>query len=262
MKIDISGSVMYNEGKGEWRVIVMQYGCGRQQETWRVTETRPPQYVRMYWMDGGDVIYRDDFGQTTLKTGNLYVFPAQQAYCMRQRPENPISCLFLHADVFPYLVPRLIEICPEAHPELAATLKLLRSQVEYPKPNDACVEAFGTAVLQLLVRDGFFYERIDNALMERAGLSAASSVAEASRRSGYSQEHFIRIFTKTVGVTPYQYILSQRMNEAISLMSQGLLMDDIAARLGYASGKSFAGAFKRRFGIAPNVYREHFLRKA
>lgn len=243
-------------------MIVMQYGSGRQMESWRVTETRPPQYVRMYWMDGGDVIYRDDIGQTTLKTGNLYIFPAQQAYSMRQRPENPISCLFLHADVFPYLVPRMIEICPQERPELMAALSLLRRQVEYPSPNDACVEAFGVAILQLLVRDGDLYERIDSALVEQAGLSPSSSVAEASRHSGYSQEHFIRIFSKTVGVTPYQYILSQRMNEAISLMSQGLLMDDIAARLGYASGKSFAGAFKRRFGIAPNVYREHFLRKA
>lgn len=243
-------------------MIVMHYGNGKQSTSWRVTEKHPPQYVRIYWMDSGDVVYSDSMGQKTLKKGYLYIFPAQQAYTMRQRPENPIHCLYLHADVFPYLVPRLIEIQPDERPELKMALSLLRQQIAYPKPNNACVEAFGMAILQLLVRDGDLSEHIDSELVERARLSASSSVAEASRCSGYSQEHFIRVFSKMVGVTPYQYILSQRMNEAIFLMSQGLLLDDIAARLGYASGKSFAGAFKRRFGIAPNVYREQFLRNA
>lgn len=243
-------------------MILMQYGNGRQRTSWRVTEKRPPQYVRIYWMDDGDVVYSDSMGQKLLKKGYLYIFPAQQAYIMRQQPTNPISCLFLHVDVFPYLVPQLIEIQPEERPELKMTLSLLRQQITYPQPNDACIEAFSMAFLRMLVRDGDLHEHIDSMFVERAGLSASSNVAEASRRSGYSQEHFIRVFNKTTGVTPYQYILSQRMNEAISLMSQGLLLDDIAARLGYASGKSFAGAFKRRFGIAPNIYREQFLKKA
>ena len=243
-------------------MIVMQYGCGRQHETWCVTESRPPQYIRIYLMDGGSVIYQDSMGSVPLKRGKLYVFPAQQAYSMTQRPEDPISCLYLHADVFPYMVPRLIEISPQEQPDLNSMLALMRSQVQYPHPNDACVEAFGIAVLQLLVRDGFIREKIDSSLVDPSMLSPTASVAELSRRTGYSQEHFIRAFAKAAGVTPYQYILSQRMNEAVSLMSQGLLLDEIAARLGYASGKSFAGAFKRRFGIAPNVYREHFLRKA
>ena len=52
------------------------------------------------------------------------------------------------------------------------------------------------------------------------------------------------------------------MNEAIALMNQGLMLEEIATRIGYASGKSFSGAFKRRFGISPQEYRAYFLRRA
>jgi len=90
----------------------------------------------------------------------------------------------------------------------------------------------------------------------------SDSVKSLSRTVGYTQEYFIRSFLQEVGVTPYQYILSKRMNEAILLMRQGLTMDEVAARIGYASGKSFSAAFKRRFGIAPDQYRKIFLTRA
>lgn len=243
-------------------MIVMQYGDALQPRDWIVQEARPPQYVRIYLMHGGSVTYRDAVKQISLKRDHLYVFPAQQAYSLIQQPDDPICCLWMHADVFPYIVRQLIEIDPQRRPELQGTLNLLSSQVNYPAANAACVEAFGMALLQLLIRDGFLNERIDSHLIDQAVLSVDSSVESVSRKIGYTEEHFIRLFSKTVGVTPYQYILSQRMNEAISLMRQGVQLDEIAARTGYASGKSFAGAFKRRFGIAPNVYREYFLKKA
>lgn len=112
-----------------------------------------------------------------------------------------------------------------------------------------------------LICDGFLLQKIDAALLDPDS-PAASTVEQMSRRAGYSREHFIRIFTQLAGVTPYQFILSQRMNEAIALMTQGLTLEEIARRVGYASAKSFSGAFKRRFGIPPQAYRDHFLTRA
>lgn len=243
-------------------MIVMQYGNGVQARKWHVTEEHPPHYLRIYLINGGEVIYRDRMGEVRLKHGSLYIFPAQQPYSISQNPEDPIDCLWMHADVFPYIVRRLIEIEPERHPDFRDTLHLLKSQIAHPAASAACVEAFGMALLHLLIRDGFFRQRIESTLVDLDKVSLTDNVKALSDKAGYTQEHFIRAFTREAGVTPYQYILSQRMNEAISLMRQGLLMDEIAVRIGYASGKSFAGAFKRRFGMAPDVYREHFLKRA
>ena len=243
-------------------MTIMQYGDGRQTRDWIVREARPPQFVRIYLIRGGSVVYHDDEISMPLKRDCLYIFPAQRAYSLIQQPEDPIRCLWMHADVFPYIVRRPVEIDPRKHPELNGTLALLSGQMNYSADNAACVEAFGMALLQLLIRDGFLRERIDSRLIDQGMFSMDASVESVSRNIGYTEEHFIRLFSRTVGVTPYQYILSQRMNEAVSMMRQGMLLDEIAARTGYSSGKSFAGAFKRRFGIAPNVYREHFLKKA
>jgi len=242
-------------------MIIMQCGRGEQARDWHVDEKRPPQYLRIYYMDGGTVTYRDSQENFTLRPGWLYVFPAQQSYEMLQDPNDPISCMYLHADVFPYIVSRTIKIDTALYPDISATLRLLQSQLSHPA-GDACSAAFGMALLQLLIRDGLLKQKIDPTLVDLESLSTAASVKSMSREAGYSCEHFIRTFAGAAGVTPYQYLLSQRMNEAVALMNQGLTLEEIAARVGYASAKSFSGAFKRRFGLSPQAYREQFLRRA
>lgn len=243
-------------------MIVMQYGNGVQSRSWHVEELRAPQYLRIYLIQGGEVTYRDAFDEVNLEQGRLYIFPAQQAYSMTQNPDAPIDCLWMHADVFPYVVQRLIAIDPLQHSDLQDMLRLLKNQIANTAASAACVEAFGMAILHLLIRDGVFSQRINSSLVVLEQVGLMDSVKDLSDRAGYTQEHFIRAFTKEAGVTPYQYILSQRMNEAISLMRQGLMLDEIAVRVGYASGKSFSGAFKRRFGMSPDVYKEYFLKRA
>lgn len=242
-------------------MIIMQYGRALQPKNWHVLEKRPPQYVRIYHMDGGDVLYRDAYRSMPLKKGMLYVFPAQSAYEMTQSPQDAIACMYLHADVFPYIIQHPIEIDPMQYPDIRSTLVLMQNQLAYPDAGAPCFTAFSLALLQLLIRDGFISRKIDGALLDADGL-CVSSVEDMSRRAGYSREHFIRSFSRAAGITPYQFILGQRMNEAIALMHQGLKLEEIAQRVGYASAKSFSGAFKRRFSISPQVYRDHFLSRA
>ena len=242
--------------------MIMLYGCGRQSANWHVVEKQPPQYIRIYSMEGGNVEYRDSFEQFQLQKGWLYVFPAQQCYELVQSPDDPIDCMYVHADVFPYVLHNPIKIDPRRHAEIQMTLALLRKQFDGHVCDKNCVMAFSNALLQLLVRDGFLHQKIDQRLLGNEKISTEISVEALSRQVGYSNEHFIRSFSKAFGVTPYQYILSQRMNEAIALMHQGLTLDEIAAKVGYASAKSFSGAFKRHFGYSPQMYRAYFLGKA
>ncbi len=242
-------------------MIIMQCGRGVQARDWYVDEKRPPQYLRIYHMDGGTVTYTDSQERFELRKGWLYVFPAQQSYEMSQSPDDPISCMYLHADVFPYIVPRAIKIDPIQHPDIRSTISLLQNQLTH-SAGDACCAAFGMALLQLLIRDGYLKQKIDPVLVDMEVLNSAASVKSMSREAGYSCEHFIRTFAGAAGVTPYQYLLSQRMNEAVALMNQGLTLEEIAGRVGYASAKSFSGAFKRRFGLSPRAYRDHILRRA
>ena len=57
--------------------------------------------------------------------------------------------------------------------------------------------------------------------------------------------HFIRLFKWEVGVTPYRYMLTHRLNVASSYIAAGGSVTE-AARLGYESVAALSHALRRR----------------
>ncbi len=68
----------------------------------------------------------------------------------------------------------------------------------------------------------------------------------------FSKNHFIRKFTATFGVTPYQYVKRLRMNIAVSMLKNGVKCSKIYDKVGYKSVTAFSIAFKKYFGISPS----------
>lgn len=80
---------------------------------------------------------------------------------------------------------------------------------------------------------------------------------ELSELTPWSNQHFIRVFTKYVGDTPYQYILKKKMEKARVLITEtDLALKDIAFDLGFLSYGNFCKLFKRELGMNPEVYRK------
>lgn len=87
-------------------------------------------------------------------------------------------------------------------------------------------------------------------------LDQHATLAELSRRSGWSPFHFHRSFTATVGETPKQLSLRIRLERAaylVAVSDVGILR--IALDVGFRSHETFTRAFRRRFGVAPTTYR-------
>ena len=71
--------------------------------------------------------------------------------------------------------------------------------------------------------------------------------------------YFCRQFKKSTGLTPYKYILQQRMELAKQLLKQQELpISEIAMRCGFASQSSFTTAFRKYFDVTPKTYRQQF----
>jgi AraC-like DNA-binding protein len=78
------------------------------------------------------------------------------------------------------------------------------------------------------------------------------SVEQAAREFGLSSAYVCRLFRRFDTVSPYQYLLRQRMNLAADLLTRdGLLVRQVAAHLGFADQYQFSRAFKRISGISP-----------
>lgn len=71
-----------------------------------------------------------------------------------------------------------------------------------------------------------------------------------------SEDHFIRAFRRTVGCTPYQYLLARRVECARNLLADfALSISDVARQAGFKSSCHFSATFRRSVGISPRAYR-------
>lgn len=72
-----------------------------------------------------------------------------------------------------------------------------------------------------------------------------------------SESHFSRMFKATYGISPYQYVVSERIAEAKRLLrNTHTPMSDIASLSGFSSQSHFTTAFKKVVGITPLTYRK------
>ncbi len=83
------------------------------------------------------------------------------------------------------------------------------------------------------------------------------SVATLSRAVALSEFHFFRTFKKAFNVSPYQYIIRQRIVKASVLLQQkSYSVAETALIAGFADIYSFSKAFKKYKGVCPSAYQQ------
>jgi len=78
------------------------------------------------------------------------------------------------------------------------------------------------------------------------------SLEEISSAAGISKYHFIRLFKNVFGISPYQYQIRRRLENAKLEILKGVSILDTAFAYGYADLASFSKAFKQAFGQSPS----------
>ena len=74
--------------------------------------------------------------------------------------------------------------------------------------------------------------------------------------TGLGQYHFSRAFKKSTGLSPYQYIIRQRIEFAKTHLTQGgMSLSEIALICGFTHQSHFHRHFKRLTGITPRQFR-------
>ena len=83
---------------------------------------------------------------------------------------------------------------------------------------------------------------------------ALKDVAEAVN---FSSVYFHKMFTSSLGITPHQYILNKRLEEAKTyLLTTSCSMNEIVEKCGFSSVSYFASTFKKSVGITPSEFRQ------
>ena len=75
-----------------------------------------------------------------------------------------------------------------------------------------------------------------------------------------SEAHLIRMFHASFKVTPYDYLMSRKMESARRLLLYSTLsIKEIAVRLAFSDQYYFSNYFKRRNGLSPRSFRARYL---
>lgn len=105
-----------------------------------------------------------------------------------------------------------------------------------------------------------YSEYVDGAAsMLRQRHSEAVTIDEIIKDIPLSKYHFIRVFKRMMGITPYQYLTNYRINSAkILLRTTDLSVSEIADRCGFSDTSNFIAQFKKRTTQKPLCYRQYF----
>ncbi|RXK00288.1 AraC family transcriptional regulator [Arcobacter sp. CECT 8986] len=67
-----------------------------------------------------------------------------------------------------------------------------------------------------------------------------------------SKYHFLRVFKNSIGLTPHQFILSQRLEKAKDFIAKGISLNETAFYVGFSDQSHFIRNFKKIYGYVPS----------
>ncbi|WP_244608551.1 helix-turn-helix domain-containing protein [Bradyrhizobium algeriense] len=89
-----------------------------------------------------------------------------------------------------------------------------------------------------------------------AHVSKEIGISELAGLIGLSQFHFVRAFKHSVGLSPYQYVLSERISVAKEMLSvSNLSIADVALAVGFSGAPQLNRVFRKLIGVTPTAFR-------
>ncbi len=82
-------------------------------------------------------------------------------------------------------------------------------------------------------------------------------ISDLAKQSRWESQHYNRLFTKYIGVTPYRYVLDKKIEKAKTLLTETTIpITQVSFELGFKSHSNFCSVFKKSTGKTPEGYRK------
>ncbi len=121
------------------------------------------------------------------------------------------------------------------------------------------------------------YDRLISLVFDHTGVSAIVASAqsciaknymrpnlglgEVAEEVGVTPTYLSRLMKQELGMPFSKYLTTLRMDQAVLLMEKGMLLKDVATRVGYSTPYYFSTAFKKTLSVSPNAYRNEGIRR-
>ncbi len=240
--------------------MLIEYGNTTVRPDWELNEEAPAGYSRIYYIISGDLKYESAEERRAMKPGCLYALPSTAQYRVRRDPAVDFSCTYLHMVFSQYRVSGLIEL--EVPPNSCLEEMILTVQKAISEKRIELLEQLAESFALFLKGNEHFIQ--NSQLMTRVQqyiighISEDLTIDHLSQLFNYHPNYFIRLFRRETGCTPYQYIIQQRMQYALTQLNMGFPNDAVCYDCGYTDSSTFTRAFRKYYGVAPQKYRKGF----
>ena len=240
--------------------MLIEYGNTTVRPNWELNEEAPAGYSRIYYIISGELTYESAEERRIMKPGRLYALPSTEPYRVRRDPSMDFTCTYLHVVFSQYRVNGLIELeVPEDSclGELILTVQKAISEKRI-ELLERLAESFALFLKEneCFVQNSQMLTRVQQFIFGH--ISEEMTIERLSLLFNYHPNYFIRLFRKETGYTPYQYIIQQRMQYAVTQLNMGLPNDAVCYACGYTDSSTFTRAFRKYYGVAPQKYRKGF----
>lgn len=160
--------------------------------------------------------------------------------------------------------PRLSALVTAAHAEMAAGFPSGRLFLDSLEQAMAIALVNGHAVRHRpvqLYQGGLGAARLRRVKeLVQAKIEYDLSLDEMAESVGLSTAHFARMFRKSTGETPHQFVLRQKIERAKSMLrAREARVLDVAVACGFKTQQHFAQVFRDLCRVSPTEYRQDFL---
>lgn len=228
-----------------------------------ITSVRTHPY-RLYYVRGGSAYFRLGNEETKLQKNCFYLFPSNLPFLIRQDPEDRLDHLFYHFIMSPPLIASAPIVCAlDEHPLLPSLLSLMESTVSHYRPDNrngslekalkSTVECTLEAFLNLLFAIKRFPTEIESDILASVEYIESHyheefTVRDLAAHVCLDEDYFIRKFKKSLGITPYSYLLNLRLGIAAEMRDLGASVTEASLAVGFRHPSAYYRALKRTKG--------------
>ena len=252
-------------------VTVIDYRCD--------AAPRDPPFAELHNSFSLSYVRRGTFGcrargrSFELVAGSIFVGHAEDEYICTHEHLGGDECLSFH------LAPALVEaigyrpdiwrtVCVPPLPELVVLGELAQAAAE--GSGEIGLDEIGMLLAARFVAllsgqrkrpaEGRAYDHrraVEAALWIDANAHEPIDLESVASEFGLSPFHFLRMFAKVLGVTPYQYLIRSRLRRAARLLAEDTRpITAIALDVGFGDLSNFIRTFHRAAGISPRGFRQ------
>ena len=197
--------------------------------------------------------------QINLQDGSIAYFPSNFEYT---RIAEPDDLIVVHFKCYNFCGRQMEHFLPDKPDEYSFLFHQLLDcwQKKQPGFQHQAASLFAQ-ILQMIycenIPESVADSKIDASIqyIRQNLLQADFSLTEAARKSFVSEVYFRKLFKKKFGITPKQYVIQHRIQQAASLILAGYCsLQEVSEMCGYRDYKHFTTEFKRIMGVSPSQY--------